>query len=1035
MSLATEAARPPARSRKEYLRPMVREYITDEKDLDRIVREYKNAETIYLDFEDSSLDVHTGVAWLLALNLPGSNIVHVIDCQRVSRCPSLREALHGDPSKYGGITKLKEVLEAAEINGANLTHDLKYLKRYGIYPQKVYDVVIMSRMLSAGLIQDNSLSANTERYLGFPLEKEERSSFAMHPEIVRRMKSPPVWTDAQLDYAATDVFTLEDTIRLQKEAITKADLWATADVENGIVPIVADMEYVGIWVDEEEWLALAAQAAEEKKKFYGEVCDILAEVEDTQTCLFPELTGSDYIINLNSNKIVKQRFDLLGIDVETLEKGELRHIKEPVCAAYIKYKELEKMTGTYGPTWIALKNPITGRIHSSLNQIVDTGRFSSSNPNIQNLPAKKEYRYCFKPRPGYKFVDCDYSSMEMRILAQESGDATLIEGFKQGLDPHSYTAAKMFNVPYEDCCKGGAQEGLRKLGKTLNFAIAYGKGPTTLALDLNLFEELKDEYKAQLTAKKIRRMPSDQQIQKEAVQKAQELLDAYFAAYPDVHAWLQWAAEQPFERGYTKTLLGRKRFFSPIDRLNLPKEKIRAMEASIRNQGKNSPIQGCVVGSTRVFEETRGYVPIRSLVGKSVSIWDGQQFARASVAASGKKRLVKMELYGGHYIECSPNHKFLVRDCVGREKWMEARDLAVSGNLRNLRVVLTDELPDWTCRMEVPKTDIYINNNGVDRCVTDIGDLEAIGEWLGRLAADGGIQDNGVITQLIAKHEECLLPRLTEISGYLGAVVDEQRLPEGNRTQVLHRLRICSRSLYRQLQELGVKERIPDYVFQDSMLLASYLRGLFDGDGTVNRDSATLVFGQGSKHLDWARQVQEGLLLLGIRSRVRSYEGDRTVVQVMKADMPKFCCRVGFMNPEKQARAEAIIADNKYLSPAHGHAQKVKKIEVTDEYVEMYDVVESETHRFMANGLVTHNSNADITKMAMVRIWNKLLDGGYDAKIVNVIHDELLVEVREDQADAVAQIVSHEMIAAAEELIDKVPIEAEPVIADRWEKD
>lgn len=582
MSLATAPA--PHQTLEQYVSSMRVEYVDTRAAMRRLVREYTGAPRIYLDFEASGLDVHTGVPWILSLTQDYSNIVHVIDTQRCSFKP------------------LKDVLENAEVVGANLSYDLKWLRKEGIRPRNTYDVVICGRVLSAGLMEQNSLSAQCKRYLGFALEKSVRERFIMHPNAVKRraeVNNLPVWTEEERKYAATDVYVLEAIRELQLEKLAKNELLDVATLENGLVPVVSDMEYDGIYVDGEAWLRLAKAAEVDRKKFYGEVAEILAEAGDVQTCLFPELLGSDYVINLNSNAVVKKRFDLLGVDVETLNKEELKHVKEPVCAAYIKYKEFEKRVGTYGPTWIACKNPATGRIHSSLNQMVDTGRFSSSNPNIQNLPAIDEYRWCFQPRPGYKFVDCDFSTMEMRIIAEMSGDQNMIEAFKSGQDLHSYTAAKMYNLPYEECLKGGKYEKMRDRGKTLNFAIAYGKGPTTLALDLNLFEELKLGYRKKLGEYKIRRMPSDQKIQKEAVAEAQKALNAYFAVFPGAKAWLDWAEEQPALVGYSKTLLGRRRYFSPIPS-GLSKQERRKREASLHNQGKNSPIQGSNADITKM---------------------------------------------------------------------------------------------------------------------------------------------------------------------------------------------------------------------------------------------------------------------------------------------------------------------------------------------------------------------------------------------------------------------------------------------------
>jgi hypothetical protein len=237
------------------------------------------------------------------------------------------------------------------------------------------------------------------------------------------------------------------------------------------------------------------------------------------------------------------------------------------------------------------------------------------------------------------------------------------------------------------------------------------------------------------------------------------------------------------------------------------------------------------------------------------------------------------------------------------------------------------------------------------------------------------------------------------------------------------------------MRAAGIKERIPAFVWRDSSLLAGYLRGLFDGDGTVHPDGAILVFGQGDRHIEWARQVQEALLLFGIRSRINRYTDrhNRINLRVLKRDMPLFCDRIGFINPVKQQKALQIKSHRwERISPQYGMAMLVDTIEVTDEYVDMYDVVNSESHRFMANGMVVHNCNADMTKLALINLRAALK--GWDARTVNTVHDEIVVEVREDQAEEVKHIVEREMVAAGEAILKEVPIVAEAALADYWSK-
>src|SRR5215218_444957 len=179
-----------------------------------------------------------------------------------------------------------------------------------------------------------------------------------------------------------------------------------------------------------------------------------------------------------------------------------------------------------------------------------------------------------------------------------------------------------------------------------------------------------------------------------------------------------------------------------------------------------------------------------------------------------------------------------------------------------------------------------------------------LGTWLGRLASDGSVGERQ-LNLLVAEHEEVLLPEIKTLCESFGHVY--HRVGRGGRgPRRIHDLTVSALGLCRQLNASGVKTRVPDFAWQDSSLLAGYLRGMFDGDGTVTPDGPVLCFGQGAKHLDWAREIQQALLLLGVRSLINVC-ADRTNVCVLKRDSAVFARRIGFMNPVKQAKVERIL--------------------------------------------------------------------------------------------------------------------------------
>jgi DNA polymerase-1 len=221
-------------------------------------------------------------------------------------------------------------------------------------------------------------------------------------------------------------------------------------------------------------------------------------------------------------------------------------------------------------------HPRTGRIHPDFNQIgADTGRFSCTNPNIQQIPATSDFRQCFIPAPGYKLVTCDYSQAELRILAQLSQDPAFVEAFQSGGDLHRLTASQMFQVPPDLVDKKQ-----RSAAKVINFGLAYGRGPAALGVQLGVSTE-----------------------------EAKSLIDQYFKAYAGIQRWLDHAGKEAVRKGYSITLLGRKRYYAPLDTHDPDYNKKRA---SIERQGKNSPIQGANADMTKLaliglHEALQGY--------------------------------------------------------------------------------------------------------------------------------------------------------------------------------------------------------------------------------------------------------------------------------------------------------------------------------------------------------------------------------------------------------------------------------------------
>jgi DNA polymerase-1 len=241
-------------------------------------------------------------------------------------------------------------------------------------------------------------------------------------------------------------------------------------------------------------------------------------------------------------------------DADVLEQLAIGH---ELPARIVEHRTLAKLKSTYADSLPTLINPVTGRIHTSFNQLVAaTGRLSSSNPNVQNIPVRTELgrriRAAFVPDPGWQFLAADYSQIELRILAHVSGEESLIEAFRRGEDIHRRTASEVFGVALE-----AVSPEQRDIAKTTNFAVIYGVTAFGLSRGLDM-----------------------------SPKQAQEFLDRFFARHPKVKAYLARTVAEGRERGYVTTLLGRRRY--------LP--ELRSGNPNLRGFGErmatNAPIQG-----------------------------------------------------------------------------------------------------------------------------------------------------------------------------------------------------------------------------------------------------------------------------------------------------------------------------------------------------------------------------------------------------------------------------------------------------------
>lgn len=327
------------------------------------------------------------------------------------------------------------------------------------------------------------------------------------------------------------------------------------EVEMPLVPVLVEMERTGVLLDT-EFLArlsrdLAARLNEIEKQItahLGIPINIASPVQ-LADALFNRL-------KLPTAGLPKTKSGQISTAADVLESLRNAH---PVVPLILEHRELSKLKSTYVDALPALVSPRTGRVHTDYNQTaVITGRLSSSNPNLQNIPIRTELgrqvRRAFIAPHGSQLISADYSQVELRILAHVARDAALLEAFARGEDIHAATAARLFNVPLDQVTPE-----MRRLGKTINFGIVYGITDYGIAARTELSQS-----------------------------QARGLIDNYFAQYPGVKAYLEATKRQARERGYVQTLLGRRRYFPELRR--------GISDVSARNAAEreaiNHPIQG-----------------------------------------------------------------------------------------------------------------------------------------------------------------------------------------------------------------------------------------------------------------------------------------------------------------------------------------------------------------------------------------------------------------------------------------------------------
>ena len=463
------------------------------------------------------------------------------ECEVPANLPDL----HGEEMR-----PLVALLEDETVRklGQNLKYDFLVLRREGIDLRGIdFDTMVASYVLEPGR-REHGLDSLALQHL-------DHRTIA-YDEVTGKGKAQIPFAEVGLEAACT--YAAEDAdiaLRLgEKFRQEMAELHLDAlfrDVEMPLLPVLAEMEWNGIRIDEPFFARMGEELRAQLRRVEQ---DIYAEAgEEFNIGSTPQLR--EILFGKLGLPVIKKTKTGASTDVDVLQALAAKGHRLPTLL--MEYRQVEKLRGTYVEALPRTVNPTTGRIHTSFSQTISaTGRLSSSDPNLQNIPIRTEMgaeiRRGFIPAEGQRFVSADYSQIELRILAHYSGDEAFVEAFRTGIDIHRQTASIIFGVATDSVTKE-----MRDRAKTVNFGIIYGQGAFSLANQLGISNA-----------------------------EAKEFIDEYFRRFPGVRRYLDEQVELARTRGYVETLTGRRRYIPEL------KSKNWNIRAFGERASTNAPIQG-----------------------------------------------------------------------------------------------------------------------------------------------------------------------------------------------------------------------------------------------------------------------------------------------------------------------------------------------------------------------------------------------------------------------------------------------------------
>lgn len=541
--------------------------------LDECLAYCKGKERLAIDTETTGLDFLDDK--ILLFQIGDEQMQFVIDCTTMSLDP------------------LKELLLDRSIQKIfhNVKFDYKFIRKaFDIQIENVYDTMLAEAVLHSGKKNmSKSLAATAERHLGLHISKEEQSSF-----INQRTNT---FSHTQIQYAAKDIAILPAIMDKQAVQISKFGLKRVLKLENYASLAFADIEYNGIAIDQQQWIKTAVLVRRKVEELEEELYQMI--LSDPK---FEAFVPKDFTLSLfdseedtqvrtlkknfsfSSPKQVLELFQTMYPKLDSVGAPVLKAIsnRHEILDKYISFKENEKLYNAYGPSFLEKYLKSDGKIHTSFNQILETGRVSSRDPNMQQIPADNTYRNAFIADDGYVFASSDFSSQELCIIATGSEDPVWLQALEEGQDLHSVCADLVFGQEWKDAadkdcaffahnkakCSCPKHGKLRTQVKSINFGLAYGMSAHKLSDTLQI-----------------------------DIETAENLINTYFSAFPRIKNFLTKMGSQGTSSGFIRT-------FPPYERIRWFDNWSPYMEdmkafGAIERASKNTPIQGTGADMTK----------------------------------------------------------------------------------------------------------------------------------------------------------------------------------------------------------------------------------------------------------------------------------------------------------------------------------------------------------------------------------------------------------------------------------------------------